>query len=183
MRPCGAKGKSRKTAYIMTDEFIDYGKLVDRAMRGVLRDALEIARDQGLPGEHNFYITFETQKTGVDISPVLSTQYPEEMTIVLEHQFWDLDVTEDSFAVSLSFGGKRERLFVPYDAVTAFVDPSVKFGLQFGQEEGAGIAQLNNEDDDADSNQVTADATSETPAADLATDDGTVVALDSFRKK
>ena len=95
-----------------------------------------------------------------------------------------LDVTEDSFAVSLSFGGKRERLFVPYDAVTAFVDPSVKFGLQFGQEEGAGIAQLNNnEDDDADSNQVTADATSETPAADLATDDGTVVALDSFRKK
>lgn len=168
----------------MTDEFIDYGKLVDRAMRGVLRDALEIARDQGLPGEHNFYITFETQKTGVDISPVLSTQYPEEMTIVLEHQFWDLDVTEDSFAVSLSFGGKRERLFVPYDAVTAFVDPSVKFGLQFGQEEGAGIAQLNNnEDDDADSNQVTADATSETPAADLATDDGTVVALDSFRKK
>lgn len=183
MRPCGAKGKSRKTAYIMTDEFIDYGKLVDRAMRGVLRHALEIARDQGLPGEHNFYITFETQKTGVDISPVLSTQYPEEMTIVLEHQFWDLDVTEDSFAVSLSFGGKRERLFVPYDAVTAFVDPSVKFGLQFGQEEGAGIAQLNNEDDDADSNQVTADATSETPAADLATDDGTVVALDSFRKK
>ena len=167
----------------MTDEFIDYGKLVDRAMRSVLRDALEIARDQGLPGDHNFYITFETQKIGVDISPVLGAQYPEEMTIVLEHQFWDLDVTEDSFAVSLSFGGKRERLFVPYDAVTAFVDPSVKFGLQFGQEEGASIAQLESEDDDTNANEATADRTPENPAADLATGDGTVVALDSFRKK
>jgi hypothetical protein len=105
------------------------------------------------------------------------------MTIVLEHQFWDLDVTEDSFAVSLSFGGKRERLFVPYDAVTAFVDPSVKFGLQFGQEEGASIAQLESEDDDTNANEATADRTPENPAADLATGDGTVVALDSFRKK
>jgi hypothetical protein len=167
----------------MTDEFIDYGKLMDRAMRGVLRDALKIARDQGLPGDHNFYITFETQKAGVDISSALSTQYPEEMTIVLEHQFWDLDIAEESFAVTLSFGGKRERLFIPFDAVTAFVDPSVKFGLQFGQQEGSGISQLGSENDDTDTNEVIVDETSENQATDVATDDGTVVTLDSFRKK
>ncbi|NKB19651.1 MAG: hypothetical protein GKS01_03805 [Alphaproteobacteria bacterium] len=167
----------------MTDEIIDYAKLVDRAMRNVLRDALEIARDQGLPSDHNFYITFETRKAGVDISPVLGVQYPEEMTIVLEHQFWDLDVTDESFAVTLSFGGKRERLFVPYDAVTAFVDPSVKFGLQFGQEEGAGLAQLTTEDDEAETIETTADTDDENSATVLASDDGTVVALDSFRKK
>ncbi len=167
----------------MTDDIIDYAKLVDRAMRGVLRDSLEIARDQGLPGDHNFYITFETQKAGVDISSMLVAQYPEEMTIVLEHQFWDLDITDESFAVTLSFGGKRERLFIPFDAVTAFVDPSVKFGLQFGQEEGPGITQLDNEEENTESNEVSAETTPEDSAADFSSDDGTVVALDNFRKK
>lgn len=167
----------------MTDDIIDYAKLVDRAMRGVLRDSLEIARDQGLPGDHNFYITFETQKAGVDISSVLVAQYPEEMTIVLEHQFWDLDISEESFAVTLSFGGKRERLFIPFEAVTAFVDPSVKFGLQFGQEEGTGITQLENEEDDSETKDLGAETTSENSTEDFSSEDGTVVALDNFRKK
>tara|TARA_B100000676_G_scaffold302105_1_gene350453 strand:+ start:140554 stop:141066 length:513 start_codon:yes stop_codon:yes gene_type:complete len=168
----------------MTDDMIDYAKFVDRAMRGVLREALQIASENGLPGLHNFYITFETQNSGVDISQVLIAQYPEEMTIVLEHQFWDLDVTENSFAVTLSFGGKRERLFIPFEAVTAFVDPSVKFGLQFGAEEGASMARLDSGEETTDENDSSpVEDTSDNTVTELETDDGTVVALDSFRKK
>ena len=165
----------------MTEDLIDFAKLIDGALRSVLRRALECATDSGLPGLHKFYITFETKKPGVSISSALAAQYPEEMTIVLEHQFWDLNITEDAFSVTLSFGGKREQLFVPFDAVSAFVDPSVKFGLQFSSTEGARIAgSLSGSNQPQEAIEEEETGISDTNGG---TKDATIVALDSYRKK
>src|ERR1700749_798187 len=110
--------------------------MVERALRGVVREALARAAASGLPGTHHFYITFQTKHPGTKIPESLSSQYPEDMTIVLEHQFWDLEVEEDHFAVTLSFQNRPERLTVPFEAITAFTAPSVKFGLQFQATDG-----------------------------------------------
>jgi uncharacterized protein len=115
----------------MTKDGLRYDRMVEAALRGVVREAIAQAAENGLPGGHHFYITFKTNASGVDISDHLRTKYPEEMTIVIEHQFWDLTVTDDSFAVTLSFNNRPERLTVPFTAIGAFADPSVKFGLQF----------------------------------------------------
>jgi hypothetical protein len=112
-------------------DHIRYDVLARDAMRGVLRRVLEDAAKQGLPGDHHFYITFLTHAEGVKLSPRLLAQYPSEMTIILQHQFWDLVVTEDHFEVGLSFGSIPEKLVVPFSAIKAFLDPSVQFGLQF----------------------------------------------------
>jgi uncharacterized protein len=112
-------------------DHIRYDVLARDAMRGVLRRVLEDAAKHGLPGDHHFYITFLTQAEGVKLSPRLLAQYPNEMTIILQHQFWDLLVTEDHFEVGLSFGNIPEKLFVPFAAIKAFLDPSVQFGLTF----------------------------------------------------
>ncbi|MGY3450702.1 hypothetical protein ACVILH_003044 [Bradyrhizobium sp. USDA 4353] len=114
----------------MTDH-IRYDVLARDALRGVLRRVLTDAAAHGLPGEHHFFITFISKADGVKLSPRLLAQYPEEMTIILQHQFWDLVVTEDRFEVGLSFGGVPERLVVPFHAIKSFFDPSVQFGLQF----------------------------------------------------
>jgi len=112
-------------------DHIRYDVLARDAMRGVLRRVLEDAAKQGLPGDHHFYVTFLTKAEGVKISPRLRTQYPNEMTIILQHQFWDLVVTEDHFEVGLSFGSIPEKLSVPFTAIKSFLDPSVQFGLSF----------------------------------------------------
>lgn len=148
-----------------------YDLMVENALRGVLREALTASRS-GLPGEHHFYITFRTRHPGVSISERLRTDYPQEMTVVLQHQFWDLDVDPDGFAVSLSFNQVSERLRIPFAAVTAFSDPSAKFGLQFpttGTEEPEDAAP----------------AAEEEEAESLPPEEGgaRVIALDSFRKK
>ncbi|MBR0697075.1 SspB family protein [Bradyrhizobium lablabi] len=115
----------------MATDHIRYDVLARDALRGVLRRVLADAAEHGLPGEHHFYITFLSTAEGVKLSPRLLAQYPEEMTIILQHQFWDLVVTEDRFEVGLSFGGIPERLTVPFAAVTRFLDPSAPFDLQF----------------------------------------------------
>ena len=125
----------------MADQ-IRYDLLTQQALRGVVRSVLAEAAKKGLPGDHHFFITFDTHADGVRMSERLRAQYPEEMTVILQHQFWDLTVTEQAFDVGLSFGGITERLSIPFDAITAFVDPSVQFGLQFeevtlGQEQQA----------------------------------------------
>ncbi len=112
-------------------DLLQYNRMVERAMRGVVREALERVAAEGLPGQHHFYITFRTDFPGVEVSPALKSRFPEEMTIVLQHQFWGLAVRPDGFNVALSFSGVQETLAVPFAAVTGFVDPSVKFGLQF----------------------------------------------------
>jgi hypothetical protein len=116
----------------MPDDHIRYDVLVQEALRGMVRGVLgEIARAKSLPGEHHFFVTFDTTAEGVRLSPRLHTQYPQEMTIVLQHQFWDLKVTDVAFEVGLSFGGVPEKLIVPLAAIKVFADPSVQFTLQF----------------------------------------------------
>ena len=125
----------------MADDGLRYEVLVERALRGVLREALSYIAEHSLPGDHHFYITFRTDHPEVDIPDVLHDRYPGEMTIVLQHQFWDLDVEENLFGVTLSFADVPHRLSIPFEAVVAFTDPSVHFGLQFdtgpGEEEAA----------------------------------------------
>jgi hypothetical protein len=117
------------------EDRIDYQKLLQEslreALRGAVRRVLARVAEEGLPGEHFFYIGFRTDRPGVEIPRFLRDQYPEEMTIVLQHQFWDLEVSGDAFAVTLTFGGSRQRLTVPFLALTAFADPSAEFGLRF----------------------------------------------------
>lgn len=115
----------------MAVDHIRYDLLAQRALRGVVRSVLTDAAKSGLPGEHHFYIAFDTQAPGVKMSARLREQYPQEMTIILQHQFWDLAVNNEGFEVGLSFGGIPERLGVPFDAIKGFYDPSVQFGLQF----------------------------------------------------
>ena len=115
----------------MATDHIRYDVLARDALRGVLRRVLADAAEHGLPGEHHFFITFLSTAEGVKLSPRLLAQYPEEMTVILQHQFWDLVVTEDRFEVGLSFGGIPERLVVPFNSIKSFFDPSVQFGLQF----------------------------------------------------
>ena len=115
----------------MQDYFIDYAKFVDEAMRDVVRKALDMAQDNQLPGEHHFYITFRTNHEDCSLPQAVLNRYPQEMTIVLQHQFWDLIPGEYGFSVSLSFDGKPSNLYIPYNALISFADPSVNFGLQF----------------------------------------------------
>ena len=110
---------------------IDYEVLAQDAMRGVIRTVLTRTAKSGLPGDHHFYISFDTQAPGVNVSKRLKEKYPEEMTIVLQHRFWDLAVTDDRFEVKLTFDGIPERLVVPFAALKVFFDPSVRYGLQF----------------------------------------------------
>lgn len=112
-------------------DHIRYDLLVREALRTVVRRVVSEVAKSGLPGDHHFYISFDTGAEGVKISPRLRAQYPSEMTIVLQHQFWDLVVSETGFEIGLSFGGVPERLTVPFDAIKGFFDPSVQFGLEF----------------------------------------------------
>src|ERR1700754_3563033 len=112
-----------------------YDKMVENALRSVVREALAVTAEYGLPGAHHFYITFRTDYPGVEMPDFLHAQYPQDMTIVLEHQFWGLEVDDLRFAVTLSFRNQTHRLSIPLAAITAFADPSVKFGLEFRSEE------------------------------------------------
>jgi hypothetical protein len=115
----------------MASDFFRYDLLTQDALRGVIRHVLEEVAKGGLPGEHHFFVSFNPNFPGVRLSPRLRQQYPQEMTIVLQHQFWDLLVTEQAFECGLSFGGVPEKLTVPFEAITGFYDPSVQFGLKF----------------------------------------------------
>jgi uncharacterized protein len=115
----------------MTKDYIGYQVLLDAALRGVVRDALRRIEKQGLIGSHHFYLTFKTGFPGVDIPSFLAEQYPDEMTIILQHQFWGLKIGEDSFEVALTFKKVPATLSIPYQALTKFFDPGVPFGLEF----------------------------------------------------
>lgn len=122
------------------ERHIDYEALAQGAMRGIVRTVLGRVAQTGLPGEHHFYIAFDTEAPGVVISKRLKQKYPEEMTVVLQHRFWDLTVTEERFEVKLTFDGIPERLSVPFTAVKVFFDPSVPYGLQFEESEATDAA-------------------------------------------
>lgn len=155
----------------MTDDYLNYPLLIDTAMRGMVRDVMKRVQADGLPGEHHFYISYDTQHAGVKMSDQLRAKYPKNITIVLQHQFWDFKVEEGQFHVTLSFGGAPEKLTVPYAALTAFADPSIKFGLQFQSAASGDMAMP----------EVAAVPEITTEAGD----DGAaeIISLDAFRKK
>ena len=149
---------------------INYDKLIEKSLKNVVVEALKIAEDQGLPGENHFYITFKTNHPGTKISAQLKNQYPEEMTIVLQHQYANLIVEKNYFSVDLSFGGILQTLTLPFDAVIYFADPHAKFGLSFNLSEDLTRKEL--EDDE------------EKPApAKVSGGNATVISIDAFRKK
>jgi uncharacterized protein len=182
----------------MAVDHIRYDLLAQEALRGVVRHVLADAAKNGLPGDHHFYISFDTGAEGVRISPRLREQYPEEITIILQHQFWDLSVNEEGFEVGLSFGGVPERLVVPFAAIKGFFDPSVQFGLQFETIEAADTAEVAQPETPVSAALPATSATAgertglpapdasakETPAGEVdGKPMGEVVRLDRFRKK
>ena len=162
---------------------IDYGRLVENALRTVVRDVLDRLGREGAPPPHHFYITFRTHHPGVAIPEFLRDRYPTDMTIVLQHQFWDLAVDEDGFAVTLSFNDQMQRLRIPFSAIKVFADPGVEFGLQF---------TLDDDDAEAPSSEPVrllgagarevADDEAEAPAKEPSAG-AEIVTLDRFRKK
>lgn len=171
----------------MAEDLIRYDILAQDALRGVVRKVLAEVAKTGLPGDHHFYVTFETRAPGVRISTRLMTDYPEEMTIIIQHQYWDLSVSEHAFEIGLSFKGVPERLLIPFTALKSFVDPSVQFGLQFEtatlDEEGA---EFEAEMDEVETDPLVLDtpAPADEPAAEPGEKPAAeVVRLDAFRKK
>ena len=154
---------------------IDYGNLMHRAMRGLIQEVLiSIAKD-GLPGDHHFFVTFDTMHPDVEIADWLSDRYPGEMTVVIQHWFDNLNVTDEGFTITLNFGDNPETLYVPYNSIQTFVDPSVEFGLRFeAPEEEVEIAEVA---------EAPMDVMAE-PIEDTAPErkDAEVVSLDQFRK-
>ncbi len=163
----------------MTADSMDYEALVHTALRGVVRGALARVAESGLPGAHHFYIEFRTDAPGVDLARRLRARFPERMTIVLQHQFQDLEVDDDGFAVTLSFDGKHERLAVPFDAVAAFTDPEASFALQFDPLPAPAA------EDDAEDAPAAGDAPAGKAGGNEAdaSDGDTVVAVDFRRRK
>ncbi|MEX5576559.1 SspB family protein [Pseudophaeobacter sp. A-200-2] len=153
---------------------IDYGNLMHSAMRGLIRTVLQDVADNGLPGNHHFFITFDTRYPDAQLADWLRERYPEEMTVVMQHWYDNLAVDQDGFAVTLNFGETPEPLYIPYDAIKTFVDPSVEFGLRFETAEDD-VEDEQPEDTTAPEEDTTTDETAEKTDAE-------VVSLDSFRK-
>lgn len=154
---------------------IDYGNLMHRAMRTLIQNVLEDVGANGLPGEHHFFITFDTLHPDVQIADWLSDRYPEEMTIVIQHWFENLTVTDEGFAITLNFGDRPEPMFIPYDAIRTFVDPSVEFGLRFETQ-----ATDDEDDEEEDDGAPMAEDVPVSPAPPHK--DAEIVSLDKFRK-
>lgn len=151
---------------------IDYGNLMHSAMRGLIRTVLQDIAENGLPGNHHFFITFDTAHPDVELADWLSDRYPGEMTVVMQHWFDNLTVDDEGFAVTLNFGDSPEPLYIPYDAIRTFVDPSVEFGLRFESADEDSEAYAADDDEEQDTARVPAE---EKKNADI-------VSLDSFRK-
>ena len=178
----------------MNDRF-HYDTLVDDALRSVVKRVLVQVAEKGLPGSHHFYISFRSTDPGVELPDYLLAKYPEEMTIVLQHQYWDLVIHDDSFEVSVSFNKQQEHIKVPFMALSAFVDPSVRFGLQFDRKDKAGNlleksdagavapTPLPAPEPKAKSDPAAAEAAA--AAAEAKPEDAAskIIKLDSFRKK
>jgi len=159
----------------MTDT-LDYGSLMHRAMRGLIFNVLEQVRDHGLPGNHHFFITFDTTHPDVQLADWLKDRYPEEMTVVIQHWFDNLEVREDGFSITLNFGDQPEPIQIPFDAIQTFVDPSVEFGLRFENQDMDEIE----EEAEADETEPSAEATETSDAEPR--QEAEVVSLDQFRR-
>lgn len=154
---------------------LDYQAMVRRALRGVLREALEVAAEEGLPGDHHFYLSFRTDAPGVVVPRFLRDRYPEEVTVVLQHQYWDLHVDDEGFSVTLTFEASQHRLGVPWDAMTAFIDPAAEFALRFQADDGGGDEPPEGEEESVPEGDEEAEGSAD-PTAE-------VVNIRQFRKK
>ncbi|WP_456388864.1 SspB family protein [Profundibacter sp.] len=161
---------------------IDYGNLMHRAMRTLIKEVLSDIAKTGLPGQHHFFITFDTMHPDVEIADWLSDRYPGDMTIVIQHWFDNLDVTDVGFAITLNFGDNPEPLYIPYDAIVTFVDPSVEFGLRFDskddEEQDAEVVSI----ETAEHEEVPEAPMVEATEDDAPPKDAEIFSLDSFRK-
>jgi hypothetical protein len=155
---------------------IEYGNLMHRAMRALIKEVLEDVRDNGLPGEHHFFITFDTRHPDVDIASWLMERYPSDMTVVIQHWYDNLDVTDEGFAITLNFGDAPEPLYIPFESLKTFVDPSVEFGLRFESQSAELEVETELVEDDVEIEEI------EEPVVETASD-ADVVSLDSFRKR
>ena len=170
----------------MTDAYFTYDELVENALKGVVKEVSKQVEKNGLQNEHHFYIAFRTQADGVEIPQHLIERYPDEITIVLQHRFWGLKVHDDRFEVGLSFNRKPEHLKIPFDAIIAFVDPSVQFALQFDGETGLEATPEKNPLERGAEANLEQDAVApetEEEQSDRDQGDAKVVTLDAFRQK
>ena len=154
----------------MSSRTIEYGNLMHDAMRGLIRKVLLDVQENGLPGEHHFFITFDTLHPDVEIADWLSDRYPSEMTVVMQHWYDGLDVGEEGFSITLNFGDSPEPLYIPYESIRTFVDPSVEFGLRFETQDSDEPADMVEVDDDDE------------PGPSDAPKEAEIVSLDKFRK-
>lgn len=157
---------------------IDYGNLMHRALRGVIQEVLSDVSQNGLPGRHHFFITFDTMHPDVEIADWLSDRYPGDMTIVLQNWYQNLEVNDEGFSVTLNFGDTPEPLYIPYDSIRTFVDPSVEFGLRFETQD--------KDDDEEEEDEESDDSASDDEPGEAPSQDGQpeaeIVSLDRFRK-
>ena len=156
---------------------IDYGNLMHGAMRSLIRNVLLDVKDNGLPGAHHFFISFDTSHPDAELADWLSDRYPDEMTVVMQHWYDGLDVTEDGFSITLNFGDAPEPLYVPYDAIRTFVDPSVEFGLRFEQKDEDTKAKAETATKPLPQTEESELEVEEAPAKAAE-----IISLDSFRK-
>ena len=163
----------------MAEDLMRYDLLAQEALRGVVRASLRKVVKSGLPGDHHFYIAFDTRYPGVRVSERLDKKYPREMTIVLQHQYWNLQVREDEFEVELSFDNIPEKLVIPFNAIKGFLDPHVQFGLQFETVK----VDVPAKESEAAAKPATAEPAPATETAEAEGEAGRVISLDSFRKK
>lgn len=177
----------------MSKNFIDYSQMIDDAMHVIVINALKYVKQNGLPGKHHFFISFSTLHPDVSISETLKEKYPEEMTIVLQHQFEELHIDDKFFSVVLSFNNKREKLVVPFSSLVAFADPSVKFGLQFRSSfsdlkdipvsKMATKLEFEKNEDETDSDEDIIFHQKDSSSESSVKNENNVVSLDKFRKK
>jgi len=156
-----------------SEDFLDYHALIQNALRSVVREAMTRVAAEGFPGEHHFYLSFRSAAEGVVVPSFLRERYPDEITIVLQNQFWNLEVDEEGFSVSLNFDASRQRVGVPWEALTAFVDPAAEFALRFAPEEA--------EEDEASAGE--AGASEDDGAAGSADATAEVVSIQRFKKR
>jgi uncharacterized protein len=170
----------------MAEDLMRYDQLAQNALRGVVRDALRKIQKSGLPGEHHFYIAFNTKYPGVGLSPRIAERYPREMTVVLQHQYWNLNIYEDRFEVELSFDNIPEKLIIPFNSIKGFLDPYVQFGLQFevvpvDEAEEPKLGEVVDMTGKPAGEKLSANADVGEVAAEAS--EQKVVSLDAFRKK
>jgi len=170
----------------MPQDLMRYDLMAQKALRGVVRLALERIAQSGFPGDHHFYISFDTQAPGVRMSERLRQEYTEEMTIVLQHQYWGLEINDDTFQVELSFNDRPEKIVIPYVCIKGFFDPSVQFGLQFQNDADDELHEIPVDTVATTENSAVAnndEADAENVAVAAVSGGADVVVLDAFRKK